>query len=98
MSHKRGTVCEITSFRVENPPSDGVTGPHVWMAIATAHVYDANVDTKGVLTPAGAVLSGAVMRVIEGRVSAATEEEALVGALTALLFQLRATGLSEAAT
>lgn len=70
-------------------------GPHEWMAVATAHVYDPNPDTGGILTPAGAILAGAVMKVVEGRSSASSEIEALSGALRALIFQLDALGYSQ---
>jgi hypothetical protein len=92
MTHRRGVTCQVTAFQIDNPPDDGVTGPHEWMAIATAQVYNPNPETGGVLTAEEAVLAGAVMEVIHGRARAATQEGAMVTALEALLFQLEAKG------
>jgi hypothetical protein len=95
MSHRRGVTCQVTAFHIEPPPDDGVKGPHEWMAIATAQVYNPNPDSGGVLTHETAVLAGAVMEVVHGRASAATQEDALVTAVKALLFQLEAKGYTE---
>ncbi len=92
MTHRRGVTCQVTAFHIENPPDDGVKGPHDWMAIASAQVYNPNPETGGVLTPDTAVLAGAVMEVVHGRATAATQEDALVTAVKALLFQLEARG------
>ena len=95
MSHKRGMTYQVTAFRIDDPPQDGVTGPQPWMAVATAHVFDPRTEVKG-LTPAGVILSGEVMRIIDGKASAATEAAAVTAALQALLFQLKAKGFLEA--
>lgn len=83
-------TCQLTTFRIQNPPViEGVTSPHEWMALATTHVYDPEPDPR-LLSPEGAILSGAVMRVIEGRVSASTQLAAMHAAVDALMFQLDA--------
>jgi hypothetical protein len=55
-------------------------------------VFDGNYRPRGIQTREQAILSGVVVRVIEGRVSADTQGGALAGALDALLFQLVALG------
>ncbi len=95
MKYRRSVTCQVTAFQIENPPDDGVKGPHEWMAIATAQVYNPHPETGGVLTPETAVLAGAVMEVVNGRATAATQEDALVTALKALLFQLSAKGFAD---
>jgi hypothetical protein len=92
MSYRRGVTCQVTAFQIDSPPDDGVKGPHEWMAIASAHVYNPNPETGGRLTPETAVLAGAVMDVVHGRATAATQEDALVTAVRALLFQMEAKG------
>jgi hypothetical protein len=94
MGQTRGITCELTAFHIDNPPGDDVTGKQEWMAIATAHVYNPSPNTGGILTPETAILAGAVMEVIYGKSMASTQEGALVAALRALLFQLRAKGYS----
>ena len=94
MKHRRGITCEISAFHIDEPPYDGVTGPHEWMAIATAHVYNPNPDTGGILTPTDAILAGAVMEVLYGRATAATEGDAMSAALDALLFNVAAKGFA----
>jgi hypothetical protein len=88
MSQRMVTSCQITSFYISDPPFDGVTGPHQWMAIATAHVYDESPDTRGILSHDQAILAGAVMKVVEARTTANTEENAMKSVVGALLFQL----------
>lgn len=80
----------MSSFWVEDPPTDGVTEPHGWMAVATAHVYESHPDTGGNLTPDGAILAGVVMRTVDGRATASNEADAILAAVKGLLFELRA--------
>jgi hypothetical protein len=94
MTHRRGVTCQLTAFHIANPPDNGVYGPHEWMAIATAQVYNPNPERGGILTSETAILAGAVMEVIHGRATAATQEDALVTALKGLLFQMEAKGHS----
>ena len=95
MTHRRGVTCQVTAFHIDNPPDDGVKGPHEWMAIATAQVYNTSPDTGGLLTAETAVLAGAVMEVVHGRATASTQEDAMVTALKSLLFQMEARGYME---
>ena len=92
MQHKLGINCQITAFQVAQPPADPVRGSHEWLAIATAHVYNSDPGSKGVLTPETAVLAGAVLESVHGRASACTQGDAMRSALDALLFQLKAKG------
>lgn len=89
---RRGISCAVTSFNIDDPPDDGVTEPHGWLAVATASVYDSNPDTGGVLTPESAILAGVVMKTVEGRATASNEADAVLTAVKALLFQLHAEG------
>lgn len=95
MKYRRSITCQVTAFHVEAAPDDGVKGPHAWMAIATAQVFNRNPESGGILTPETAVLAGAVMEVVHGRATAGTQEGALVSAVRALLFQLDAKGYSD---
>lgn len=83
----KGKTVEVTSYQLDAPLSDGVHGPHDWLAIATAHRYEPNPDTGGILTPDQAILAGAVLEVVEGRATAASEEGAMLAAVRALVFQ-----------
>ncbi len=80
----------MTSFYIPDPPTPPEGRKEHWLAIATAHVFDEDVDTKGALSPAQSILAGAVARSIEGRASATTECSAMQAAVKALLFQLEA--------
>ena len=92
---KPGISCQVTAYYVDEPPSDGVTGPHSWLAIATAHLYDPEPDTGGRLNAATAILAGAVMRVFEARATAMTQRQAMQTAMASLLSQLEFSGLCE---
>jgi folate-dependent phosphoribosylglycinamide formyltransferase PurN len=95
MREVRGTTCQVTSFFIEDAPTDSAFGQHPWMAIATAHVYDANVDTGGALTPEMAILAGEVMRTIHAKASSKTEAGAMTSAVRALLDALVGMGFSK---
>jgi hypothetical protein len=60
------------------------------MAIASAEVFDPFPDLRGLETSEQVVLSGAAMRVIEGRAGAGTQAAAMEEALAALLWQIDA--------
>jgi hypothetical protein len=92
MNSQRGVTCQLTAFHVQDPPDDGVTGRHEWMAIASAQVYNASPDTGGILDAETAVLAGAVMEVVHGRATAVSQRAALIAALDSLLFALTAKG------
>ena len=64
-----------------------------WVAVATAHVYDPDVDVPG-LQPGQGALVGETMRVLNGRAFADTEAQAMRAALEGLLFELTAKGFS----
>jgi hypothetical protein len=85
---KPGLTCQVTAYYVEDPPYDGVFGPHAWMAIATAHIYDPEPDTGGRLNAETAILAGAVMRTFHARSSAMTQKAAMEAAMAGLLEQL----------
>lgn len=93
MAHKRGAVCQVTAFEVLVTSSESNPESHSWFAIATANVYDPDVKAKS-LTPEQAALVGETMRTLTGRASGATEALAMVAALNALLFELKAKGFS----
>ena len=92
MQWQRGVTCQLTAFHVQDPPENGVTGPHEWLAIATAQVYNPSPDTGGALNAETAILAGAVMEVVHGRASAVSQTAALVAALDSLMFALTAKG------
>lgn len=96
MQQKTGTpglTCQVTAYYIEDPPSDGVTGPHPWLAIATAHMYDPEPDTGGRLNAETAILAGAVLRIFQARASAMTQPQAMEEAMSALFEQLQYSGL-----
>jgi hypothetical protein len=93
MSYRRGVTCQISAFEVPNPPSDPDATARKWMAVATAQVYDPNVEVPG-LQPGQEALAGETMRVLNGRAFADTEAEAMVAALQGLLFELTGKGFS----
>ncbi|WP_437904016.1 hypothetical protein WME95_36845 [Sorangium sp. So ce327] len=93
MIHRRGITCQITAYEVPDPPSDPDARGRKWLAIATAHVYDPNIELPG-LKPGQAALVGETMRVFNGRAAADTEAQAMAAALQALLFELTAKGFS----
>ena len=83
----------VSAFRISEPPKDDVLGPHEWLAVATASVFDAvPEESRGSLSPEQAVLAGTVMRVVTGRASANNRKDALCSAVHALLFQMDASG------
>ncbi len=90
MTERITVNCQITVFHVADPPDGGVFGPHEWLAIATAHVYYAEIRPPGLKTHAEAILTGEVMRPLHGRGSAETELGAMTAALEVLLMQLNA--------
>lgn len=94
MNFRRGVTCQISAFEIPNPPNDEDATARKWLAIATAHVYDANVRVEG-LKPGQEALVGETMRLFNGRAFADTEAEAMRGALEGLLFELTAKGFSE---
>ena len=98
MSYRRGITYSVTAFHLDDPPVHEVVGRHEWMAIATAHVYNPNPDTGGALDPETAILAGAVMEVVAGTAKAGNEEQAVLVALKALLFQLNAKGFATTST
>lgn len=60
----------------------------IWLAVATAHVYDAD-PNPGLLTPETAILAGAVMKVVSGRGTGGTEASAIQSALDVLAIQVK---------
>jgi hypothetical protein len=90
--HQIGTSCFVTAFRVDPPPAVEPIPRHEWMAVATAHVYDAQQRPQGVPTEELAIMSGVVMQSVHGRGTARSEAGALKVALHALIFQLAARG------
>ena len=92
-THRRGITCQISAFEVPNPPSDPDAPARKWTAVATAHVYDANVRVPGLRQGQEAV-AGETMRVFSGKAYADTEAEAMTAALESLLFQVTAAGFS----
>jgi hypothetical protein len=90
-----GITCQVSAFYLQDPPDDGFTGPHPWLAIATAHVYDPHPPTGGKLTPDGAVLACVVMRTLEAKVTALTQPQAMQGAIGELFARLKSSGLYE---
>lgn len=93
MTHRRGITCQITAYQVPDPPSDPDSRRRKWLAIATAHVYDPDVELPG-LKHGQAALVGETMRVFNGRAAADTEAEAMRAALDGLLYELTAKGFS----
>jgi hypothetical protein len=83
----RGTTCQVTAFRIPNPPGVPHAGSETWMAIATSHVYDADIRVPG-LRPGDEVLAGETMRVVSARSMSNSERGALLTAFEDLLFQL----------
>src|ERR1043165_8486280 len=79
--------CHVSGFEVPASPA-APTAQTKWLAVATAHYYDAGHRVPG-LTPAQVVLTGEAMRVVEGRAYGDSVEDAMVTALRALFFQLR---------
>ena len=92
-SHERGVTCQITAFKVLDAPPNPNGPPRTWMAVATAHVYDPDIEAPP-LTREQVVLSGDTMRVISARSYGETEANAMRLALENLLFQLTARGFS----
>ena len=92
-NYRRGTACHISAYEVPNPPSEASAAARKWLAVATAHVYDANVRVPG-LPPGQEALAGETMRVFSGRAYADTEAQAMRAALEGLLFELTANGFS----
>lgn len=88
-THRRGVTCQISAFEVPNPPSDPNAQARKWMAVATAHVYDANIKVPG-LQPGQEALACETMRVLNGRAFADTEAQAMRAALEGLLFEVSA--------
>lgn len=80
---------QVTTFFVEDAPSDGVGPPQQWMAIATTHVFAPERTVKN-LNRAGVLLSGEAMLVVDGKGFASTEDAAAVAAVRGLLFELNA--------
>lgn len=80
----------VTSLVLDDPPSDGVTDVHQWVAIASTHIYDTS-PVRG-LTGPQAHIAGAVLRSVEGRGSAKSEAEAVWAAIQGLMFQLKHRG------
>jgi hypothetical protein len=83
---------QITAYEILEPPEQPGMPPRKWMAVATAHVYDANLVVPP-LTVAQTVLAGETMRAIDGRAYAETESIAMALALDRVLFQLKSLGL-----
>jgi hypothetical protein len=91
MNVRRGMTCQITAFQLSPPPDGGGVVPsHEWMAIATAEVFDSHPDVRGLETAEQVVLTGAAMRVIEGRAGADSQAAVMKAALRALLEQIEA--------
>lgn len=88
-----GITCQVTAYHVEHPPYDGVMGPHPWLAIASAHMYDPAPDTGGRLNADAAILAGEVMRIFQARATAKTQGQAMEAAMSLLLSRLRSSGL-----
>ncbi len=90
---RRGLTCEVSSFEVEEFP--GNEGPErVWMAVASAHVYDPGVSAPP-LTPMQAVATGAVLRTISATARSSTEASAMMAAVKGLMYELTALGFSQ---
>jgi hypothetical protein len=87
---RKTVTCELSCFHVQPAVESGIYAAQEWFAIATAHVYDPQPPThaKIQMTPEAAVLSGVVMRTLEGRGSGTTELAAMCAALEVLTFQL----------
>jgi hypothetical protein len=94
MLYKRGVTCQITAYEVPNPPNDPNALGRKWLAIATAHAYDPDIQIPN-LKPGQAALVGETMRVLTSRGAADTEAAAMATALKALLFELTAKGYSQ---
>ena len=92
MQVNKTITCEMTCFRVQPAVHGGVVEPREWFAVATAHVFDMRPPsgTRVPMTPDGVVLSGAAMRVLEGRGSGESELLAMSAALKGLLGQVEA--------
>jgi hypothetical protein len=88
-----GITCQVTAYYLQDPPDDGVTGPHPWLAVATAHMYDPHPATGAALTPDGQILAGVTMRTFEGKTTALTQQQAVQSAVAALFARLEASGL-----
>lgn len=93
MIYRRGVTCQISAFEVPDPPSDPNATARKWLAVATAHVYDPDVQIPG-LQPGQEALVGETMRVLKGRAYANSEAQAMTAALEGLLIQLTAAGFS----
>src|SRR5437762_1584041 len=90
--HQVGTSCFVTAFRVDAPPTVEPLPAHEWMAVATAHVYDAEQRPQGITSEEQAIMSGVVMHTVHGRGTARSQAGALRTALEGLIFQLGARG------
>ncbi len=93
MTHRRGITCQISAYEVPDPPSDPDAHGRKWIAVATAHAYDPDVEVPG-LKPGQAAPVGETMRVFSGRAAGDTEAQAMAAALQALLYELTAKGFS----
>lgn len=94
--HKQGLNIQLTAYEILSAPEDANVPWSPWMAVATAHVYDADAVVPP-LSPAQVVLAGETMRVVSRRAKGGTQAKALALALKNLLYALASDGFCDGA-
>jgi len=79
--------CQVTAWEVQDSERPNDPGARRWIAKAIAQIHDSNKVVEQ-LSPEGMIITGEVIRIVEGRSFADSEAAALKTALETLLYNV----------